>query len=114
NLTTAEGGAVISTDPELLHRVRTFRTVGLVRDRDRLRHPDEGPWHQEVHEFGLNLRLPDLLCALGCSQASPGYASRLSGRASTRCGTSIRYAFWTAAAARSSSGCARPASACRS
>jgi len=68
NLTTAEGGAVASTRPELLERARTFRTVGLVRDRGRLRHPDEGGWHQEVHEFGLNYRLPDVLCALGSSQ----------------------------------------------
>jgi len=68
NLTTGEGGAVAATDPELLTRARTFRTVGLVRDPARLRHPDEGGWHQEVHEFGLNYRLPDLLCALGSSQ----------------------------------------------
>ena len=68
NLTTAEGGAVASIRPELLERARTFRTVGLVRDRDRLRYPDEGGWHQEVHEFGVNYRLPDLLCALGSSQ----------------------------------------------
>jgi len=68
NLTTGEGGAVAATDAELLTRARTFRTVGLVRDRDRLRYPDEGGWHQEVHEFGLNYRLPDLLCALGSSQ----------------------------------------------
>lgn len=33
-----------------------------------LRYPDEGPWHQEVHDFGLNYRLPDVLCALGLSQ----------------------------------------------
>ncbi len=68
NLTTAEGGAVASTRPELLERARTFRTVGLVRDPARLRYPDEGGWHQEVHEFGLNYRLPDVLCALGSSQ----------------------------------------------
>lgn len=68
NLTTGEGGAVVSADEELLRRARTFRTVGLERDPDRLRYPDEGPWHQEVHEFGLNYRLPDLLCALGSSQ----------------------------------------------
>ena len=68
NLTTGEGGAVAATDQALLERARTFRTVGLVRDRDRLRHPDEGGWHQEVHEFGLNYRLPDVLCALGSSQ----------------------------------------------
>ncbi|GAB1689102.1 DegT/DnrJ/EryC1/StrS family aminotransferase [Krasilnikovia sp. M28-CT-15] len=68
NLTTGEGGAVASTDPALLERARTFRTVGLVRDPARLRHPDEGGWHQEVHEFGLNYRLPDVLCALGSAQ----------------------------------------------
>ncbi|MDI6100496.1 aminotransferase class V-fold PLP-dependent enzyme [Actinoplanes sp. NEAU-A12] len=68
NLTTGEGGAVASIRPELLERLRTFRTVGLVRDPARLRHPDEGGWHQEVHEFGLNYRLPDVLCALGSAQ----------------------------------------------
>ncbi|MFI5935051.1 DegT/DnrJ/EryC1/StrS family aminotransferase [Actinoplanes sp. NPDC051494] len=68
NLTTGEGGAVASTSPDLLQRARTFRTVGLVRDRAVMRFPDEGPWHQEVHEFGLNYRLPDVLAAMGSSQ----------------------------------------------
>lgn len=68
NLTTAEGGAVAATSPELLERARAFRNHGLVRDRERQRFPDEGGWHQEVHEFGLNYRLPDVLCALGSSQ----------------------------------------------
>jgi dTDP-4-amino-4,6-dideoxygalactose transaminase len=68
NLTTAEGGAVVSTRPDLLQRVRDFRTVGSIRDEPRLRHPDEGGWYYEVHEFGLNYRLPDVLCALGSSQ----------------------------------------------
>jgi len=39
-----------------------------VRDSELLRHPDEGGWHQEVHSFGLNYRLPDVLCALGSAQ----------------------------------------------
>ncbi|MFB9235849.1 DegT/DnrJ/EryC1/StrS family aminotransferase [Plantactinospora siamensis] len=68
NLTTAEGGAVAAADPELLGRAARFRSLGMVRDRDSLREPDEGGWHQEVHEFGLNYRLPDLLCALGSAQ----------------------------------------------
>jgi len=78
NLTTAEGGAVVSPDPELVRRARTFRTIGLVRDPARLRHPDEGPWHQEVHAFGVNYRLPDVLCALGSSQLRrlPAFALR--------------------------------------
>ena len=68
NLTTAEGGAVVSLDPQLVARARLFKNHGLVRDRAQLRLPDEGPWHQEVHSFGLNYRLPDVLCALGSSQ----------------------------------------------
>lgn len=68
NLTTAEGGAVATMDPELGKRAHRFHFIGLVRDRDDLRYPDEGPWHQEVHEWGLNYRLPDVLAALGLSQ----------------------------------------------
>jgi perosamine synthetase len=67
-LTTAEGGAVATEDPSLLAAARAFRNHGLVRDRSQLRSPDEGAWHQEVHRFGLNYRLPDVLCALGRSQ----------------------------------------------
>ena len=68
NLTTAEGGAVVSRLDEVVDRARSFRSIGLVHDSALLRLPDEGPWHQEVHEFGMNYRLPDLLCALGSSQ----------------------------------------------
>lgn len=68
NLTTAEGGAVVTSDPDIAERARRYRTHGLVRDRAHQRTPDEGPWHQEVHEFGLNYRLPDVLAALGISQ----------------------------------------------
>jgi dTDP-4-amino-4,6-dideoxygalactose transaminase len=68
NLTTAEGGAVVSRLDDVVERARKYRSIGLVRDPAMLRLPDEGPWHQEVHTFGLNYRLPDLLCVLGSSQ----------------------------------------------
>jgi dTDP-4-amino-4,6-dideoxygalactose transaminase len=68
NLTTAEGGAVVSLLGSTADRARSYRSIGLVRDPAVLRFPDEGPWHQEVHEFGLNYRLPDVLSALGSSQ----------------------------------------------
>jgi dTDP-4-amino-4,6-dideoxygalactose transaminase len=68
NLTTAEGGAVAAASEDLLQGALAFRNHGLVRERNAQRFPDEGPWHQEVHEFGLNYRLPDVLCALGLSQ----------------------------------------------
>jgi dTDP-4-amino-4,6-dideoxygalactose transaminase len=68
NLTTGEGGAVSSIHPELLERAKRFSRQGLVRNPSEFKIKDQGPWHQEVHEFGLNYRLPDILCALGISQ----------------------------------------------
>ena len=68
NLTTGEGGAVASIHPELLERAKRFSRQGLVRNPSEFKITDQGPWHQEVHEFGLNYRLPDILCALGVSQ----------------------------------------------
>jgi len=68
NMTTGEGGAVSSPHPELLERAKKFSRQGLVRDKNKFILNDEGDWHQEVHEFGLNYRLPDVLCALGISQ----------------------------------------------
>lgn len=68
NITTAEGGAVAIRDEAMRARARAFARQGLVRDPALQRNHDEGPWHQEVQEFGLNYRLPDLLAALGSSQ----------------------------------------------
>jgi dTDP-4-amino-4,6-dideoxygalactose transaminase len=68
NLTTGEGGAVASIHTELLEKAKRFSRQGLVRSPNEFKITDQGPWHQEVHEFGLNYRLPDLLCALGISQ----------------------------------------------
>ncbi|WP_049562332.1 aminotransferase class V-fold PLP-dependent enzyme [Nonomuraea sp. SBT364] len=67
-VTTAEGGAVVAAAPGLLAAASRFRNHGLVRDPAEQRDPGEGGWHQEVHAFGLNYRLPDVLCALGTSQ----------------------------------------------
>lgn len=70
NMTTGEGGAVASPNPELLLRAQRFARQGLIRENDNFKLDLDGPWHQEVHEFGLNYRLPDVLCALGISQLS--------------------------------------------
>lgn len=68
NLTTGEGGAVIAKDPAIAQRAHEFHFIGLVRDEERFRITSEGPWHQEVHEFGVNYRLTDIACALGLAQ----------------------------------------------
>ena len=69
NITTAEGGAVAAADPDARsRRARRSATTGWSATRASCASRDEGGWHQEVHEFGLNYRLPDVLCALGLSQ----------------------------------------------
>jgi UDP-4-amino-4,6-dideoxy-N-acetyl-beta-L-altrosamine transaminase len=68
NLTTGEGGAVVCKDPVVGQRAHEFHFIGLVRDPSRFELTDEGPWHQEVHEYGVNYRLTDLGAALGLSQ----------------------------------------------
>jgi dTDP-4-amino-4,6-dideoxygalactose transaminase len=68
NITTGEGGALSSINPELFKRAKSFARQGLVKDPANFKIQGEGKWHQEVHEFGLNYRLPDISCALGISQ----------------------------------------------
>lgn len=68
NITTGEGGAVSSMNSDLLEKAKKFARQGLVRERLDFQLINEGGWHQEVHHFGLNYRLPDVLCALGLSQ----------------------------------------------
>jgi dTDP-4-amino-4,6-dideoxygalactose transaminase len=70
NITTAEGGALSGVNSKLIEAARKYRSHGLVRDRESFKVQNQGDWHQEVHEFGLNYRLPDVLCALGISQLS--------------------------------------------
>tara|TARA_R110002072_G_scaffold125244_19_gene261034 strand:- start:12449 stop:13600 length:1152 start_codon:yes stop_codon:yes gene_type:complete len=67
-ITSAEGGAVLTDDPELDRRIAQFRNHGMERDPGRLRDQDAGAWAYEVQALGLNYRMPDVLCALGLSQ----------------------------------------------
>ena len=66
-ITTGEGGAVVTNDPDWARGASEFRNHGLVRDPERLERKD-GPWHQELHTLGNNYRLTDLHAALGTSQ----------------------------------------------
>jgi len=68
NLTSGEGGAVVSPDATVVERARRFGRHGTARQAHELRAQDEGAWYYEVQRFGLNYRLPDILCALGESQ----------------------------------------------
>lgn len=67
-VTTGEGGAVCTDDPELARRIALFAKHGITRDRAQLRMPDEGGWYYEQLELGYNYRISDIEAALGVSQ----------------------------------------------
>ena len=66
-ITTAEGGAVLTSDAGIAERAARFRTHGITRD-PALLSSDEGPWFYEQLELGFNYRLTDVQAALGSSQ----------------------------------------------
>lgn len=67
-VTTGEGGAVATDDPDLARRVALFAKHGITRDPARMREPDAGGWHYEQLELGYNYRMSDIQAALGASQ----------------------------------------------
>jgi perosamine synthetase len=65
-LTTGEGGAVTTDDPELARRTRLFRNHGITTDHRQ--REQQGSWYYEMVELGYNYRVSDFQCALGLSQ----------------------------------------------
>lgn len=67
-VTTAEGGAAITNDPDLAARMRLLRSHGITRDPAAMTNEPDGPWHYEQLELGHNYRMTELQAALGSSQ----------------------------------------------
>lgn len=65
-ITTGEGGAVLTDDPELAARARRFRSHGLSLDAGERERRET--WSYEMIELGYNYRLTDFQAALGRSQ----------------------------------------------
>lgn len=67
HITTGEGGAILTNDPQLYHRLLELRTHGITKNADKLTRND-GAWYYEQHQLGFNYRITDFQCALGLSQ----------------------------------------------
>jgi perosamine synthetase len=66
HVTTGEGGAIASSDPDLIRRMRMFRNHGITSDfRQR---ETTGAWAYDMVDLGFNYRLCDIQCALGVTQ----------------------------------------------
>jgi dTDP-4-amino-4,6-dideoxygalactose transaminase len=67
-ITTGEGGAALTNDPELAERMARLRSHGITQDPRRMQGEPDGPWCYEEIELGWNYRMTDIAAALGVSQ----------------------------------------------
>jgi UDP-4-amino-4,6-dideoxy-N-acetyl-beta-L-altrosamine transaminase len=66
NITTCEGGMMVTNNEIYYNRAIAFRTHGISRDfkeREKM-----NSHYYEMQYLGFNYRIPDILCALGISQ----------------------------------------------
>jgi len=63
-ITTGEGGMIVTDSEEYYHKLRTMRHHGIAMSNL----DSEGPWHYAIHQPGFNFRITDFQCALGISQ----------------------------------------------
>ncbi len=69
-ITTAEGGAVLTNNEEIAHKLRCFASHGINRDSRDFSDPQfkDKMWYYEQQTLGFNYRLSDLHAALGLVQ----------------------------------------------
>ena len=65
NITTGEGGAVLTNNKKIDKRVRILRNHGLEKIK---KNSQYNPWPFEMKYLGYNYRITDFQCALGISQ----------------------------------------------
>lgn len=66
-ITTGEGGAILTNNEKLYQRLLKLRTHGMTKDPSQLEE-NHGDWYYEMSELGYNYRITDIQCALGLMQ----------------------------------------------
>ncbi|HMK53195.1 MAG TPA: UDP-4-amino-4,6-dideoxy-N-acetyl-beta-L-altrosamine transaminase [Methanobacteriaceae archaeon] len=66
HITTGEGGAVLTNDPEYYENLLMFRTHGITK-KNFVNHP-HGDWYYEMQFLGYNYRMTDIQAVLGVTQ----------------------------------------------
>ena len=67
NITTAEGGMMITNSKNIADKVRQLRSHGMLKSL-KSRYAGGYPWVFDISEPGYNYRLDEIRCALGISQ----------------------------------------------
>ena len=65
NITTGEGGAVLTNNQKLCEKIRMLKSHGTI---NKFKKSNAEPWLYEMKELGYNYRITDIQCALGISQ----------------------------------------------
>lgn len=69
-LTTGEGGAVLINDMAVAEKLRSIRSLGIIKDNDAFRRPSHGDHYYEAQLAGFNYRMTNLQAVLGIEQLS--------------------------------------------
>ncbi len=85
NLTTAEGGVLLTNDDEIAGRVRALSLHGMDKDAWK-RYTARGSWRYDVREPGFKYNMPDIAAAMGIVQLA-----RLEAMQSRRDQIALRY-----------------------
>ncbi len=67
-ITTGEGGAALTNNSNLAHKMALLRSHGITRRNDEMTKISDGPWYYQQHLLGFNYRMNDICAALGISQ----------------------------------------------
>lgn len=66
-ITTGEGGMIVTNRKDLYDKLILYRSHGITRDPE-LMSVNEGAWYYQQLGLGYNYRITDIQCALGISQ----------------------------------------------
>lgn len=61
-ITAGEGGVIVTDSEEYYHKLKQFRSHGIVQK------PEKAPWYYEMGDLGYNYRMTDISAALAYSQ----------------------------------------------
>lgn len=67
-VTTAEGGAALTNDPQIAQKLELLRSHGVTRDQSLMTEPSHGGWYYQQVDLGFNYRMTEMQAALGVSQ----------------------------------------------
>ncbi len=68
NITSGEGGAIVTKSEAIAKKIKRLRTHGITRDPLDMHHSAPGEWYYEMLDLGFNYRMTDMQAALGISQ----------------------------------------------